>query len=129
MHEKFAGRLYKPREQLLRFIEGLDTSFAPAISRIRIQLDNWNTETVQPPENLQLANLPNLIEQYMEDNGATDAVIRRFIQRPKPYPARITQDTNKEEANNDKHPYVDIKYPLCLTFGHPKQHCIVWPFG
>jgi hypothetical protein len=78
MHEKFAGHLYKPREQLIRLMKGLDMSFAPAITRIQVQLDNWNTEDLQPPEYLQLANLPNLIEQYMEESGATNAVICHF---------------------------------------------------
>jgi hypothetical protein len=123
MHEKFAGRLYKPREQLVRFLEGLDMSYAPAVNHIRMQLDNWNAEDHQTPENLQLANLPNLIELYMEESGPTNAVIRRFTQGHKLSNPRNTQHKNDEETQNDKRPYVDIKCPLCLTYGHPKQHC------
>jgi len=121
MHEQFAGRLYKPREQLLRFLEGLDVSFAPAISRIRTQLDNWKTEDALPPENLQLANIPNLIDQYMEESGAADAVIRRFTQKPSSQ--RPQQETSKDGPTNEMCSYVDMKCPLCQSFGHQTYNC------
>jgi hypothetical protein len=40
-----------------------------------------------------------------------------------PSTSRITQHKKDEETYNDKCPYLDVKCPLCLTFGHPKQHC------
>jgi len=123
MHEQFAGRFYKPREQLLRFIEGLDTSFAPAISRIRTQLDNWKPEECQPPENLQLANIPNLIDQYMEESGAGDAVIRRFTQGPKSPTQHAELDKKKSESTTEARLYVDTKCLLCQSFGHAKSNC------
>ena len=52
MHEKFAGGAYKPREQLLYFLRGLDSSYAPAISRIRRQLDNCVSNDPNVPDNL-----------------------------------------------------------------------------
>jgi hypothetical protein len=39
MHEKYSGRVYQPREQLNRFLSGLDATYAPAIARIRNQLE------------------------------------------------------------------------------------------
>jgi len=128
MHEQFAGRIYKPREQLNRFIKGLDRSYAPAINRIRAQLDNWKTEDLLPPENLQLSNLPNLVEHYMEEDAENSgtAIVRRFTQGKKTHSHNNggTRETPKDaKAIDVVRPYIDAKCPLCQSYGHNKYNC------
>lgn len=120
MHEGFAGRHYNPREQVNHFLRGLDSSYYPAIKRVRSQMDSWKTSDLNVPENLILANLPNNIEKYMEEDGK-QAIVRRM---GKGNSHRFKEDAipslKSEEANRQ---YVDNKCPLCQTYGHHKQNC------
>ncbi len=121
MHEKYSGWTYKPREQLNRFLNGLDATYGPAITRVRNQLDNWNKKDQSIPENLQLANLPNLVEGYMEDQG-DGAVVRRFI-KGNNSKKQDTDDRPSPAVDASVRPYVDVKCPLCQSFGHHKYNC------
>lgn len=60
-------RLYRPREQVNMFLEGLehDPQFKPAIKRARCLLDNKNKKDPTVPPALYLAVLPNTIERYL----------------------------------------------------------------
>ena len=125
LHEQYSGRKYTPREQLNRFLCGLDASYAPAITRIRHQLDNWNAKDNSVPENLQLANLPVVVEQYMEDQGDdAGAIIRRISKgSTRSKPDRNNNDDKNPTGDATVRPYVDVKCPLCQSFGHHKYNC------
>jgi hypothetical protein len=120
MHEGFAGRHYNPREQVNHFLRGLDQSYHPAIKRIRNQMDSWKPSDPNVPDTLILANLPNNVEKYMEEDGK-QAAIRRI---GKGYNNR-TKDTVGQTLKTDdlNRQYVDVKCPLCNTFGHRQPNC------
>jgi hypothetical protein len=120
MHEKFSGRHYKPREKLNYFLNGLNSTYAPAIARIRNQFDNWDPKDTSLPENLQLANLPNLIEKYMEEQG-DGAVIRRTAKGN--HRNKSTNDDVTPQTDTTARPYADIKCSLCNSFGHANTNC------
>ena len=126
MYAKFAGRVYKPREQLFHFLRGLDHSFAPAVSRIRRQLDNWATNDPNVPDNLQLSNLPDLVEQYMDkDAGDTNnAIVRRIEKGEKGFANHKHRDRESNSKSDETtHQYINTKCPLSQCFGHYKQNC------
>lgn len=120
MHEQFAGRHYKPREQLKYFLEGLEASYAPAVARIRRQLDGWSTSNPTVPENLALEKLPNLIEKYLEEEPG--AVIRRVGGKPATH-REGASPSKSSGAPSDQRTYVDVQCPLCQTYGHYKYNC------
>ena len=113
MHEQFAGRYYKPREQVNHFLNGLDPSYKPAIKRIRSQMDSWKLNDPVVPDNLILANLPNLVDRYMEEDGGT-AIVRRTEKE------QLDTKPKSEDAGRN---YVDVLCPLCKTHGHVKYNC------
>jgi hypothetical protein len=120
MHEKFSGCTYKPRELLNYFLNGLNSMYAPAIARIHNQLDNWDPKDKSVPENLQLANLPNLIEKYMEEQG-DGAVIRRMAKGN--HRNKSTNDDVPAQPDTTARPYVDVKCSLCNSYGHANYNC------
>jgi len=79
MHEGFAGRHYNPREQVNHFLRGLDNSYYPAIKRVHSQMDSWKTSDPEVLENLILANLPNNIEKYMEEDGKQAYLVPAYV--------------------------------------------------
>ncbi len=120
MHEGFAGRHYNPREQVNHFLRGLDQSYYPAIKHIQSQMDSWKPSDPSVPENLILANLPNNVEKYMEEDGK-QAIIRRL---GKGNSNRIKEDAGpKPKSVDSNRQYVDTKCPLCQTYGHHKHNC------
>jgi hypothetical protein len=123
MHEEFAGRHYSPREQLNYFIRGLDSTYNAAIKRIRSQMDGWKASNPNVPDNLVLANLPNLVEKYLEEDETegTQAIVRRF---GKSNNARSqNSDDSAQTSDLNVRQYVDTKCPLCQTYGHHKYNC------
>jgi hypothetical protein len=123
MHEEFAGRIYKPREQLNKFLLGLDPSYQPAISRIRRQMDNWSASDDTIPDVLTLSNLPNLIEKYLDEEGG-HPVINRLDRRNDRRPrgdGGVSRDLLKQDE--DARSYVDTKCNFCQTYGHLKHNC------
>jgi len=123
MHETLAGRNYSPREQLNYFLRGLDSSYAAAIKRIRGQMDGWKRSDPTVPDNLVLANLPNLIEKYLEDDetDGSHAIIRRIGKGNNNRVRNDNDNANKPDVNVRN--YVDIKCPLCQTYGHNQYNC------
>jgi hypothetical protein len=117
MHEKFYGRQYSPRAKLNTFLNGLDSQYQVAISRIRSIMDGWPATDSNVPDILQFENLPTLIEKYLEEAGGKPIVHRAQFKRGNPGceegPKVDTMIRN----------YVDIQCPLCLTYGHPKTQC------
>ena len=123
MHESLAGRAFKPRNQINIFLKGLDGAYQPAISRIRTQMDLWNVSDERVPDLLQLANLPNLIERYLEEEGAP-AIINRAEFRPKGNDSRNHKEIKRGKQNTgNNREYVDEQCGFCHTYGHPKHLC------
>jgi hypothetical protein len=58
MHEKFSGRQYSPRAKLNTFLNGLNSQYQVAISRIRSIMDGWPATDTNVPDILRLENLP-----------------------------------------------------------------------
>jgi hypothetical protein len=56
----------------------------------------------------------------MEENGGK-AIVRRIQSRRTPNPTTEKQYGIKSEATTRK--FLDIKCPLCQSFGHPKTQC------
>mmetsp|Transcript_10383 Transcript_10383/g.14954 ORF Transcript_10383/g.14954 Transcript_10383/m.14954 type:complete len:1057 (-) Transcript_10383:6976-10146(-) len=118
MHEKFSGRIYTPRAKLNTFLNGLDSQYQIAISRIRGIMDAWPTTETKVPEILQLENLPTQVEKYLEENGGK-AIVRR-VQFKRGNSQR--EETARVDAALSRK-YVDIQCPLCQSYGHPKTQC------
>ena len=125
MHEKYAGRTYTPRAQLNTFLRGLDLHYHAAISRIRRIMDTWPINEQSVPETLQLANLPNLVEKYMEEETGVATIHR--VQHQNRQGERhnrrgeIMQPDGRPDDTNRK--FVDVKCPLCQSYGHLKTQC------
>ena len=129
MHERFAGRNYKPREQLNIFLRGLDSSYVSAINRIRRNMDTWDPNDSDVPAILDLSSLPNTIEKYMEEDGAP--VIRTLRntrsrgERRDLHRGQRPSGTNGNQGalKADSRKYIDVKCDLCNMYGHIKYDC------
>lgn len=127
MHERFAGRQYKPREQLNMFLRGLDPSYAPAVRRSRHIMDTWGPNDTKVPDILELSTLPNTIEKYMEEDGGVP-VIRTMRNRNVGNRNSATRHPRLNTSNSDgKKPesrnFFDVRCDLCNMFGHVKYDC------
>ena len=127
-HERYAGRTYTAREQIKKFLKGLDSSYTAGVTKVRSLMESWKATDTQVPDALQLAKLPKLIQKTMEDDD-NGPVIRTIRDQPtggqKGFPRRSDDRGNgdKESLHKDTHKYVDVRCPLCLMFGHSKYDC------
>jgi len=123
MHEQFSGRQYSPRERLNIFLRGLGDQYHAAIARARQLMDGRHANDNTVPEILELPNLPNLIEKYMEEHGGKPTVRRIQGRQPRHQhnPHTDKQTLIKSEASTRK--FLDVKCPLCQSYGHHKTQC------
>ena len=77
MHEQYLGRIYKPREKINKFLQNMDPSYAVAIDKIRTRMKSWSVNDPSVLDDLEMDNLPILVDEYMEEAGTTP-VIHRF---------------------------------------------------
>jgi hypothetical protein len=86
---------------------------------------NWNGSDNSVPENLQLTNLPVLVDQYMEDQDDGAGAIVRYVS--KGTNRSKIEKSDKVDVNTSTDVtarlYVDVKCPLCQSFGHHIYNC------
>ncbi len=106
-YETYAGRPYSPGEQVIKFINELSSSFAPAVSRIRRLLDAWNPFNLTTPEVLRITTLPNncdaLAKQLIAvDNnlGKVDAKAKQALQLALKEQQRKRSERNQRRKGN-----------------------------
>lgn len=121
MHEEYSNRHYTPREKLNEFLNGLDANYHPAISRIRGIMDGWPVTETRVPETLQFENLPDLVDQYMEESGTLPTIHRMQFNRGDRGDKSHREGTPKLDATARK--WIDVQCPLCLSYGHTKTQC------
>jgi hypothetical protein len=127
MHEKYLGRAYTPREQVNKFINGLDPTYQVAISKLKGRMITWSQNDPCIPEGLELDNLPILVDEYMEEENGVP-VIHRFEHKKgnnRAYrePTADKSRDKKTETDEGHRKYVDTQCQLCQSYGHLKYQC------
>ncbi len=119
LHNSLKEVYFTPRRQINIFLEGLDSSYATAISQIRQQLRTWRDDETKPPPDLCITSLARTIECIMqeESNIPTIRVAARHrpISPPKNKHPKAITDTTRQ--------YVDIQCTFCKSYGHKKFNC------
>jgi hypothetical protein len=124
LHNSLMGVEYTTRRKVNIFIEGLDSTYEPAIQRIRQHMMTWRKGETEPPDDLQIPVLAQTVERIMlEVSGAP--IIRA-----------ITKRTDKSTRNNSstvhntprqhtalKRQYIDVQCTYCKSYGHRKVNC------
>jgi hypothetical protein len=67
------------RQKLIEFLAGLDETYQKAIDQIKQHMMNWRQDDPDPPEALEITELPHMIEQIMQNYGDTP-IIRALSQ-------------------------------------------------
>ena len=122
MHEKYLGRNYTPREQANKFINGMDAQYKFAIGKLRGRMKLWSTTDPNIPEGLEMDNLPNMVDEYMEEDDTTP-VIHRFERKGGRHDKDDKPRDKHVDTDNTLRKYVDIQCPLCKSHGHQKYQC------
>jgi hypothetical protein len=73
--EHLNGRTYRAREQVVLFLKGLDTEFAPAIQYIETLMDSWGKEGLNPK--CEIRYLPRTIEAFMKTHATESTPVMR----------------------------------------------------
>lgn len=122
-HCSLEGLHYNERRKVNIFLDGLDTSYAAAISQIKQQMRSlWRDDDSNPPSNLSITSLACTVEQIMNDDASTPAVVRAMkFSRPRTTPREPPKDANKDQPT--RRAYVDIQCTFCLAYGHPYMNC------
>jgi phage FluMu protein Com len=123
LHNRLEGIQFTARRQVNIFLNGLDSSYAAAISQIKQQMrSSWHEDDNTPPPDLTITSIARTIEQIMQDD--TDQAVVRALARP-------NQPTNKPLRTRPAQPqpdaktrsYVDVQCPYCKTYGHQGSNC------
>ncbi len=120
LHNSLEQVHFTPRRQVNIFLEGLDSSYATAISQIRQQLRTWREDEANPPSNLCITALARTVERIMQEE--TNIPIVRALTNhkqntPKPKP------TKSGLAMENSRPYIDIQCSHCQAYGHKAINC------
>ena len=122
--EQLAGRLYNPREQVTKFLAGLDSSYAYAIERCEQLMDTGSQTTATIPESLGPEQLPDTVDRYHKQ-AAGQMTIRAMT-------GGRGNDRKQDNANryNTKgksftKPTNQVEKPcgICHAWGHLKSQC------
>lgn len=117
LHNSLEGLHFTPCQQVNIFLEGLDLSYAPAISQIRQQIrSTWREDDVTPPQDLSLHNLARTIEQIMQEDNTLPVI--RAMTREHP----VTK-TNPKPTLERPRAYIDVQCNYCKSFGHKGIDC------
>ena len=121
--EVLAGRHYTPREQITKFINGLDASYNSAISKVRLLLDNRSTNDGSVPEALAMEALPDTIQQYyVEEYGKP--TVRAMTGRMAGQDCKGDRAVHKGSPPNLRSTAkVDKACGTCHAWGHLKSQC------
>jgi hypothetical protein len=65
--ESLDNRIYPERQQVYRFLQGLDEEFQPAILYIHTLMDTWGKDGLNPK--CEICTLPRTIEDYQHKHG------------------------------------------------------------
>jgi hypothetical protein len=74
MSENLNGRTYRAREQVVLFLKGLDTEFAPAVQYVETLMDSWGKDGLNPK--CELRYLPRTIEAFMKTHAESTPTMR-----------------------------------------------------
>jgi replication initiation and membrane attachment protein DnaB len=80
LHQKLLyGISMTKRQNVIQFLTGLDESYQCAIEQVKQHMMNWRQDDPDPPEALEITELPHTIEQIMQSYGETP-IIRAMTQ-------------------------------------------------
>lgn len=117
--EALAGRWFKPKEKVNKFLNGMDIkSYHPSILRARGLLDgvSVNSTDMSIPDSLKPDRLPETIMRFQREATGTSTV--RVLTNPRP-PGKKREDI-KPKAKLSK---VNKPCGTCLAWGHVKSQC------
>lgn len=119
LHNTLEHVQFSERRKVNIFLEGLDSSYAPAISQMRQQLRTWREDDVTPPTELCTTALARTVERIMQEE--TNFPVIRAITKTTPH----ARPSNKSVPQLNNHPraYIDIQCPNCLAYGHKGINC------
>ncbi len=81
LHNRLEGIHFTARRQVNIFLNGLDSSYAAAISQIKQQMrSSWHEDDNSPPPELTITSIARTIEQIMQDD--IDHAVVRALARP-----------------------------------------------
>jgi hypothetical protein len=127
-HEQLAGRTYTAREKVNAFLDGLDTTYEYAITRVLQLMKTWTSSDHEPPESLEFTALPITIEEYMEEAEGKDAAVIRTMhfknKNSHNEGERTATGRNPRESLNEvTRKFVDARCGFCHMFGHLTYNC------
>lgn len=125
LHNSLEGLNYTERRMVHYFLDGLDTSFAPAVRQIRQQMRTlWRDDYTTPPPGLAITEIAQTVEQIMQEEGTTP-MVRAMKQHPSNRHPRGTQRDRREITSDavTSRTSVDIQCTHCGTYGHKCIRC------
>jgi hypothetical protein len=136
--EALNNRSYKPREQVLQFLKGLDEEFQPAVQYINTLMAAWAGRDDLNPL-CKVRALPKTIEEFLTQNQPTTSIINRIQHSPDnkdgPEDAIIcytkdggpkrppSESTKLRNNDQDAHKSADIYCNGCGMHGHGWRKC------
>ena len=127
--ETLAGRIYRQREQVNVFLNGLesDPQYWPAIKRARTLLDTSELSNPTVPAVLKPSILPNTISRYMREETG-QPTIRAMYHNGDQKPRRDRNETRSSPSKPGKTPLDHSKIcNVCHLTGHTYHNCL--PYG
>ena len=131
MSEHLNGRTYRTREQVVLFLKGLDTEFAPAVQYVETLMDSWGKDGPNPK--CELRYLPRTIEAFMKTHAEStptmrvtklhDVTTEDFIEMICAATSRDGPKKGKQDSTEGPRKSVDIYCDACGTHGHGWRNC------
>jgi hypothetical protein len=112
--------MFTPRQQVNQFLDGLDSSYTPAIRQIRQHMMMWRNEQHEPPEDLLITSLVSTVECIMQEEAGMP-IIQTMTHHQNPQKPHRPRPPRTDSNNHCQ--YIDIQCTLCKTYGHKNINC------
>ena len=123
--EQLAGRLYSPREQVTLFLNGLDKSFAYAISRVETLMDTGTTGESSLPDLLSPEQLPDTVDKYFQQGIGQPTIRAMMGARGQDRRGESNYRANTKGKPTAVKPTAKVDKPcsVCSAWGHLRSQC------
>jgi hypothetical protein len=124
LHQKLLyGISMTKRQKVIQFLAGLDESYQRAIDQIKQHMMNWRQDDPNPPEALEITELPHTIEHIMQHYGETP-IIRAMTQGKHTSPSRNKfPNSSKPDLTQGKLSLPNVQCTYCKMIGHKRATC------
>jgi hypothetical protein len=129
--ERLNGRTYRSREQVVLFLKGLDSKFAPAVQYIETLMDLWGKDGLNPK--CELRYLPRTIEAFMKTHLDSTPIMRttklqeitteNILDIIRAANQRDVSKKGKTEPSDGPRKSVDVYCDACGSHGHRWRDC------